>query len=393
MSTQNLHFRPESLSPGVMSLPLRDLARERTAPAAMSFNLDFLRSAAVLLVVGFHLAKFFNWRFRSLRVTDLGLLGVMLFFVHTTLVLMFSLERQRTRSNAPLFLPFMVRRCFRIYPLAILVVSFAYLLRIPSDLQFGGFSLLRQNSGNLIANLLLVQNVTLQKANPGPLWSLPLEIQMYLLLPGLFLLASRLKSSWGPIALWWSSVAFWFSLGVVSGTLPLSEGGIRSPTEAFLKFTRFAPCFLPGIVAYKLWGRPRVLPGFLWSVFLLLCCTVFVLFSGSQPIEAGWFICFGIGSGACLFHELGENIVTRLARGIARYSYGVYLLHYFAIWLGFVVCRNLNFGLQIAIFAATLASLAIFLYHTVEAPLIATGVRFSERLKPLPIFRQARGHC
>jgi peptidoglycan/LPS O-acetylase OafA/YrhL len=254
-----------------------------TNPGAKSFNLDFLRSAAVLLVVGFHLAKLFNWQFGKLRVTDFGLLGVMLFFVHTTLVLMFSMERQRARSSAPLFFPFMVRRCFRIYPLAILVVTFVYLFRIPSDLQFGRFDLLHQNVGNFVANLLLIQNVTRQKANPGPLWSLPLEIQMYLVLPALFLFASRAKSSWGVIVFWWSAVALWFSVGMVTGTLPLSEGGVRSPVEALLKFTRFAPCFLPGIVAYKLWRRTRVLPGYLWPVFLTLCCVRVVFRKPAYP--------------------------------------------------------------------------------------------------------------
>src|SRR5580700_1204820 len=78
-----------------------------------SRNLDLLRSFAVLLVVGFHLAKFFNWQIETLRVTDFGMLGVMLFFVHTTLVLMFSLERQSAGSSASLFVPFMIRRCFR----------------------------------------------------------------------------------------------------------------------------------------------------------------------------------------------------------------------------------------------------------------------------------------
>ena len=367
--------------------PMCDPAPARTGPAAASLNLDVLRSAAVLLVVGFHVVKFFNWRTGSLRVTDFGLLGVMLFFVHTTLVLMFSLERQTRKSNAPLFWPFMVRRCFRIYPLAILVVTCAYLLRIPSDLQFGGFALLHQSFVNLIANVLLIQNVTLQKANPGPLWSLPLEIQMYVALPLLFFFVVRLKSYWGVILFWWSFVALWFSLGFTTGTLPLSEGGIRSPVEALLKFTRFVPCFLPGIVAYKLWSRPRLLPGFLWPVFLLLCCAAFVLFSGSQPIQAGWFICFAIGSGACLFRELSENVATRLARAIARYSYGVYLVHYFAIWLAFAICRQLNFGLQIAIFLATLASLPVLLYYTVESPLIATGMHLSEKLKAPPVIQ------
>jgi peptidoglycan/LPS O-acetylase OafA/YrhL len=357
----------------------------KVKPTETSRNLDFLRSAAVLLVVGFHLAKFSNWQFDKLHVTDLGLLGVMLFFVHTTLVLMFSLERQHANSNARLFLPFMVRRCFRIYPLAILAVTFVYLFHVPSDLQFGRFDLFHQTAGNLAANLLLIQNVTRQKANPGPLWSLPLELQMYLVLPALFLAVSRVKSSWGVIVFWWTTVAAWFSVGLATGLLPLSEGGIRSPVEALLKFTRFAPCFLPGIVAYKLWRRPRVLPGFLWPVFILLICAMFLLFSGSQPIETGWFICFSIGLGVCLFRELPASLFTRLAQIIARYSYGLYLLHYFAIWLGFAAGKHLDVRLQVAIFISTLISLSVILYHGVEAPMIALGVRVSKRFKS-PLF-------
>src|SRR6476646_7615937 len=97
-----------------ISLTAED-SKSRKDAIASSANLDLLHSFAVTLVVGFHLAKFFNFRFAGLRITDFGLLGVMLFFVHTTLVLMFSLERQSARPGAPLFLPFIVRRCFRIY--------------------------------------------------------------------------------------------------------------------------------------------------------------------------------------------------------------------------------------------------------------------------------------
>jgi len=357
-----------------------------------SRNLDLLRSFAVMLVVGFHLAKFFNWRSENLRVTDFGLLGVMLFFVHTTLVLMFSLERQSANSSSSLLLPFMVRRCFRIYPLAILVVTFVFLFHIPSDLQFGGFHLLHQSAGNFLANILLVQNVTLQKANPGILWSLPLELQMYVVLPALFLFASRVKSSWGMIGFWWSAVALWYAIGFSTGMLPLSDGGIRSPAEAFLKFTRFAPCFLPGVVAYKLWRQPKFLPSFLWPVFLALCCGIFMRVSGSQPIETGWFICFAIGSGVCFFRDMKENLFTRVAQRVARYSYGIYLLHYFAIWIGFVVCQNLNFGWQTVIFAAVLVSLSVFLYHAVEAPLIVAGVGVSEKLMNRSLGLGFKGH-
>ena len=357
-----------------------------------SRNLDLLRSFAVMLVVGFHLAKFFNWQFEKLRVTDFGLLGVMFFFVHTTLVLMFSLERQRAGSGTSLLVPFMIRRCFRIYPLAILVVTFVFVFHIPSDLQFGRFNLLHQSAGNFLANLMLIQNVTRQKANPGILWSLPLELQMYLVLPALFLFATRVKSAWAMIAFWCSAVALWFAAGLSAGLLPLSEGGIRSPMEALLKFTRFAPCFLPGIVAYKLWGRPRFLPAWCWPIFLVFCCAMFMWLSGSEPIETGWFICFTIGLGVCLFREMRENLLTRLTKRIARYSYGIYVLHYFAIWIGFAICRRLNVGLQIAIFAAVLVSLSVLLYHTVEGPLIKAGVKVSEKLMRRSYVLEVKSH-
>lgn len=348
--------------------------------ASTSRNLDLLRSFAVTLVVGFHLAKYFNWRPETFRLTDFGLLGVMFFFVHTTLVLMFSLERQQAGWETSLFAPFMVRRCFRIYPLAILVVVLAYGLRIPSDLQFGGFQLLHQSAANVLANLLLVQNVTMQKANPGILWSLPLELQMYLALPALFLFASRVKPWWGIIVFWWFAVGLWFAVGWSADVLPLSAGTIRSPAEALLKFTRFAPCFLPGIVAYKLWSRPKFLPASFWPLFLVLCCAAFLWKPGSQPIETGWFICFAIGLGASFFREMRDNPLARLAKQIARYSYGIYVLHYFAIWVAFAVCRGWNVALQIAIFLAVLCSLSVLFYHAVEAPLIAAGVQVSKRV-------------
>jgi peptidoglycan/LPS O-acetylase OafA/YrhL len=358
------------------------LARASTLKSsANSRNLDFLRSYAVILVVGFHLAKFFDWRFGKLRVTDFGLLGVMLFFVHTTLVLMFSLERQSAAGGAPLFVPFMIRRCFRIYPLAVLVAACAFLFRIPADLQFGKFTLLHQSPSNLLANLLLIQNVTLQKANPGVLWSLPLELQMYLVLPALFVFASRVKSAWAVIASWWLAVGLWYAAGFSSGMLPLSEGSIRSPMEALLKFTRFAPCFLPGIVAYKLWTIPRLFAASAWPAFLALCSAAFVWLSGRQPIQSGWFVCFALGAGLCLFRELPENALTWLTKKIARYSYGIYLLHYFAIWLAFAVCRRLNVVARVAIFLFVLTTLSVLLYHAVEAPLIAAGVSLSERFK------------
>ena len=80
-------------------------------------NLELLRSFAVLCVVVCHVGNFFVVN-NSVQV--LGIFGVTLFFVHTSIVLMQSLERQQQDN---LCVPFFIRRFFRIYPLATLTAT------------------------------------------------------------------------------------------------------------------------------------------------------------------------------------------------------------------------------------------------------------------------------
>src|SRR5713226_244214 len=98
-----------------------------------SHNLDLLRSIAVLQVLVFHLLLFFGiTHIGPWPVKHMGGGGVLFFFVHTSLVLMFSLERLQAKlDGVKLFIGFMIRRCFRIYPLSLLVVLTVYFLRLP----------------------------------------------------------------------------------------------------------------------------------------------------------------------------------------------------------------------------------------------------------------------
>ena len=71
-------------------------------------NLDFLRALAVLLVLTAHIA---GYTIRTNPVSfAMGQLGVMLFFVHTSLVLMQSLERQQLDGAALLRAFYLQRR-------------------------------------------------------------------------------------------------------------------------------------------------------------------------------------------------------------------------------------------------------------------------------------------
>ena len=87
-----------------------------------SRNLDFLRSVAVLLVLFDHLFMAAGLADRYPFVWSMGHLGVLMFFVHTSLVLMLSLERSEEKSSGHLFRDFYIRRAFRIYPLSIACV-------------------------------------------------------------------------------------------------------------------------------------------------------------------------------------------------------------------------------------------------------------------------------
>ena len=150
-----------------------------------SGNLDFLRTTAVLLVVTQHLCK--RLRIDQLGwipTSSLGWFGVLLFFVHTSLVLMYSMERTPL-SGWPLVRNFYIRRLFRIYPLSILTVVVAVALSVDSSINgIAGLSWgSRPGRVSLLAHLLLVQNIAQVKSIVNVLWSLPFEVQMYVLLP------------------------------------------------------------------------------------------------------------------------------------------------------------------------------------------------------------------
>src|ERR1041384_4060637 len=99
---------------------------------ADSGNLDLLRSFAVLCVLVFHLLLFFGHGRVPHGAGSLGHWGVLVFFVHTSIVLMASIERlQRRAGGRSVFVEFMVRRAFRLLPLAWLTIAVIVVFALP----------------------------------------------------------------------------------------------------------------------------------------------------------------------------------------------------------------------------------------------------------------------
>ncbi len=340
-------------------------------------NLDFLRAVAVLLVLVGHLTVFHGrLDLGPLHLILMGTLGVMLFFVHTCLVLMHSLDRQWHRYFQSLpdkvsggwifFIEFMMRRCFRIYPLSVAVILLILLFRLPmTSISPGHFSGFTPDGGDIFANLFLVQNLSLRTPLLGPMWSLPYELQMYLFLPWLFLLLLPNRSLWRVAAAWLISLA-----------LALAVLHFRPNSSLVL----FLPCFLPGILAYQLQRRaqPR-LPSFLWPFTVLVSASVFLLAKPGMNWLEKWTICLIIGLAIPYFHQIANRWLVVSSHTIAKYSYGIYLTHFFSIWFAFEHLAGASMALKIATFIALAAGLPVLFYHLLEQPMIDLGKRLADR--------------
>ncbi|MEO6209541.1 MAG: acyltransferase [Gemmatimonadaceae bacterium] len=337
-------------------------------------NLDVLRAVAVLLVLADHVFsaighdnRGWNWNWA------LGRLGVLLFFVHTSLVLMSSLERGGFAKG---WVPrFYLRRAFRIYPLAIVVVLIAALFRLPSHVTADGSDMLRAfpSLGTLGSNLLLVQNLTGARDIQGVLWSLPLEVQMYVLLPLCFSLARR------GAATMIAQVLTFLALGLLlQSRLVETVPGLWR-----LSVFTFGPCFISGVLAYHLLRRASVprAPSWTWPLAILFIAAFFALLRPtSEHPDLGWWPCITLAFLIPLVAEMRASWTTSAAHEVAKYSYGIYLAHVPILWLWLRAIPALPTPVRWLGVAVSLFVVPVVLFRTIEDPMIRYGRTIARRL-------------
>jgi peptidoglycan/LPS O-acetylase OafA/YrhL len=128
------------------------------------------------------------------------------------------------------------------------------------------------------ANLMLVQNLWTGHSVLTPLWSLPYEVEMYLVLPVAYLIARRRDG------------LQWMLTLVVASTLAgYAFGKLK---HGHMNLAAYVPCFLAGVACYLV--RDRVRPrisGRWWPVFVI-----------------------GAVSAYCVVHTVSDRLITdRLA--------------------------------------------------------------------------------
>jgi len=351
-------------------------------------NLDFLRATAVLCVVIFHLLLYRQqFVFGIFNLHTLGTWGVLMFFVHTSLVLMLSLERQPAYwSPARHYGVFWIRRCFRLLPLSMTIVLLIYCLRLPLNYSSQQFRAVAFTPTLLFSNLLLIQDITHVDSIESPLWSLPYEMQMYVCLPLLFYFVTR-SLAWWPV-----TVLFVGSMVVAV----LAGGAVRIPMRFPAipwDLLNYVPCFLAGVVAFQLYRMrssvqpeqpSRGLPAFLWPLFVLGVTATFLLTAryGTRWVSPRWLGCLTLGIGIPFFRPIRAPWLTRTSATVARYSYGIYRTHFFCLWLAFDKLAPLSALTRWTCFVAVVVLLPLLFYHLIEAPLARIGIRVVDQLFP-----------
>jgi peptidoglycan/LPS O-acetylase OafA/YrhL len=207
----------------------------------------------------------------------------------------------------------------------------------------------------------------------NPLWSLPYEVDMYILLPVLFLFAVRFKSAWATFSLMLACAAF--------ALVQPHYSWFRS-----LDLIEYVGCFLPGIVAYQLSSRPRHRwPAWLWPIFLVLWSILFVGMNALHPnprFLLRWPFCSVVGLVMPQFLQIPNGLIRRGAATIAKYSYGIYLTHTFALHISFVLMAAYPFLLRMGAFSAMMLAFPFAAYYLIEKPGIDLGKRLLAPSRP-----------
>jgi peptidoglycan/LPS O-acetylase OafA/YrhL len=139
---------------------------------------------------------------------------------------------------------------------------------------------------------------------------------------------------------------------------------------------------MAGVVAFQL-GRivvPR-LHYALWVPFLCLTIAIWYLVWQADPKVFGhasralisYALCSVVGLSFNFFKDMPNGIFASVCFVIAKYSYGIYLLHVPAMYLAFVVLSHLPAAIQWLALCILMAVLPWLACRFVEEPMISVG--------------------
>ncbi|WP_027684598.1 acyltransferase family protein [Rhizobium leguminosarum] len=312
-------------------------------------SLDGLRGVAALLVVEAHIS--FIFPITAPHLVTLGDEAVGLFFALSGFLMAHLYgSRPVTRENV---LDFLVSRFARIYPVYLAAVVFVAMLSIMQNLDF---------VQPVVGVTDFVRHVFLLGSS-GVFWSIPPEIQFYLLFPVLWLcLAQPHRYS-----------------GVIVGltVVVIVDGLVELPGPGIMLVSKL-PYFLFGAIAgmmHSHWNRwnPSALTGILTLFLLAVFFTYRHILSGFSP--EFWSLQSAVAAAAIVGlvarqPPIAAHVLAAApVRFLGKISFSLYLFHVPIMFL-----TRLTFGALLpepALIVVTLFVAAVgawFIHETIEVP-------------------------
>jgi peptidoglycan/LPS O-acetylase OafA/YrhL len=202
-----------------------------------------------------------------------------------------------------------------------------------------------------------------------PMWSLPYEVQMYVVLPFLFALTRHARAVW--------------IIGLILMASYVGAYVLFKLDGGHMNLAGYVPCFLAGVLCYTLRDRlPRVLPGGAWPIFVLLMVSGYCymqLDSHGVIYWLGWLYALILGLSINAFRDSDLRRLNKLCLHVATYSYGLYLLHVPCLYIVYDVWGPSSPVVAVVAFLALTAASSVAAYHLLEAPMVNLGRRLTER--------------
>ncbi|HEY0180497.1 MAG TPA: acyltransferase [Dokdonella sp.] len=366
-----------------MTGPARTAAARPRIAGARLRELDALRGIAALLVVCLHVVQLYaglggdaargRWLYDLAQGLDCGRVGVVTFFLISGFVIPFSI---RASDDAPLT-GFVIRRFFRIFP--------AYWLSVP----LGAWAVYRLSgrpfgTGELLANLLLLQDALGVAPAQGVYWTLSIELVFYALCVALAL-AGSLRD---PVRVGLLAAALLgaHTLAVYAIWLgaPLSQPPVFAALHLSLMLcgTLYRSCLL----------ERAATPPFARRLLVALLLYLLVLF----PLAAVWargayanyVVADALGVALFVAGTTVARVRTRLTDRLGAISYPVYLFHLVVAcallaWLQRQApgsaWRTQPLGVYVVAVVLMTVPIAALVHRWIEQPCIAFGRRCAAR--------------
>ncbi len=342
--------------------------------------IDSLRGLAALLVVWLHVAQAYaglggdrpiggQWLYRIAQDLDVGLVGVVVFFLLSGFVVPSSLRPERPAPIAD----FLVRRVFRIFP--------TYWLSVPLGAWATHWLWGRSfGAGTFVVNLALLQDPLGFASAQGVYWTLSVEWIFYFLCIALYLGGFLHR----PVR-----------LGLLAGVLLFvhtAAGFANWWGIALDSFLRFVPLYLSLMLCGTLWRswiNGERSSGVRWLLAGLLLHLLVVLPAATIPLlgmTGNYAVEVALGVSIFIAGTTRLRIENRIGDALGAISYPLYLLH-------LVVCmpilwwlqqqpvgswwRTQNLGVYLLVCIVLACALAALVHRFVELPGIEVGRRVS----------------